>query len=102
FGVFARRMLKSGVRIVGGCCGTTPEHIRSMLGAVRMTASTESRPARAIELVTHAPPPPAKVPLEKRSRLGARIARGEFAVSVELNAPSGTDLSAIGKQVEAL
>jgi homocysteine S-methyltransferase len=36
FGVFARRMLKSGVRMVGGCCGTTPEHTRAMLGAVRM------------------------------------------------------------------
>src|SRR4029077_14391908 len=36
FGVFARRMLKSGVRLVGGCCGTTPAHTRAMLGAVRM------------------------------------------------------------------
>src|SRR5204862_8160493 len=36
FGVFARRMLKSGVRLIGGCCGTTPEHTRAMLGAVRM------------------------------------------------------------------
>ncbi|HSK04771.1 MAG TPA: homocysteine S-methyltransferase family protein, partial [Kofleriaceae bacterium] len=36
FGVFARRMLKSGVRLVGGCCGTTPGHTRAMLGAVRM------------------------------------------------------------------
>ncbi|HEY0252823.1 MAG TPA: homocysteine S-methyltransferase family protein, partial [Kofleriaceae bacterium] len=37
FGVYARRMLKAGVQLVGGCCGTTPDHIRAMLGAVRMT-----------------------------------------------------------------
>jgi methionine synthase I (cobalamin-dependent) len=36
FGVFGRRMLKAGIRIVGGCCGTTPDHIRRMRGAVRM------------------------------------------------------------------
>src|SRR5450755_2746474 len=36
FGIYARRMLKSGVHMVGGCCGTTPEHTRAMLGAVRM------------------------------------------------------------------
>jgi homocysteine S-methyltransferase len=92
FGVYARRMLKSGVRIVGGCCGTTPEHIRHMLGAVRMLAAAPHRRVEARE--SHAPPSaprPAVVPLAERSRLGARIARGEFAVSVELNAPTGVD-----------
>src|SRR5690606_778139 len=42
FGVFARRMLKSGIRVVGGCCGTTPAHTRAMLGAVRMIAGGPS------------------------------------------------------------
>ena len=46
FGVFARRMLKSGVRLVGGCCGTTPEHTRAMLGAVRMLRGEKHRRAR--------------------------------------------------------
>jgi homocysteine S-methyltransferase len=92
FGVYARRMLKSGVRLVGGCCGTTPEHIRHMFGAVRMIAGGESRLVRA-RASTAPPPAPrdAVVPLAERSRLGARIARGEFAVSVELNAPTGLD-----------
>src|SRR4249920_2426201 len=73
FGVFARRMLKSGVRVVGGCCGTTPDHIRQMLGAVRMMGATgeirDDVPAErpVIELVTR-PPEPAKVPLAQRSR----------------------------------
>jgi homocysteine S-methyltransferase len=94
FGVFARRLLKSGVQIIGGCCGTTPEHIRAMVGAVRMMGgrpqrpeirATEPRSAEKRELK------PAKVPLAERSRLGARLAAGEFATSVELTAPVGLD-----------
>ena len=95
FGVFARRMLKSGVRLIGGCCGTTPEHIRAMSGAVRMMGGGPSRPNIAAPdrgpqsiLVREA-----TVPLAERSRLGARVAAGEFVVSVEVNAPSGTDVA---------
>jgi methionine synthase I (cobalamin-dependent)/5,10-methylenetetrahydrofolate reductase len=105
FGVFARRMLKSGVKIVGGCCGTTPEHTRTMLGAVRMMGGVQiaERPG-TIDLRTAPPTPPAeaKTTLASRSKLGARIARGEFAVSVELSAPTGTDDAKVQGQVEAL
>ena len=48
FGVFARRMLKSGVRMVGGCCGTTPEHTRAMLGAVRMLRGESQQIERTV------------------------------------------------------
>jgi homocysteine S-methyltransferase len=108
FGVFARRMLKSGIRIIGGCCGTTPEHIRTMLGAVKMMGAADeaAAPARSpsIELVDReAPPAPAPVvPVAERSRLGARIAKGEFAVSVELTAPPGVDLTKTREQVQTL
>jgi homocysteine S-methyltransferase len=106
FGVFARRMLKGGVRMVGGCCGTTPDHTRAMLGAVRMLRGEklDELPNRTktsvIPTITSAPP--AKVPLAERSRLGGRIARGEFTVSVELTAPPGTDLSKTKAQVAEL
>ena len=97
FGVFARRMLKSGVRLVGGCCGTTPEHTRAMLGAVRMLRGEkiDERGAKSSPTiqVTPGPAPAAKTPLADRSRMGARIARGEFVVSVELTAPSGLDMT---------
>ncbi|MEZ4368103.1 MAG: bifunctional homocysteine S-methyltransferase/methylenetetrahydrofolate reductase [Kofleriaceae bacterium] len=110
FGVFARRMLKSGVRLIGGCCGTTPAHTRAMLGAVRMMGGhtptdgpeappTAPGPARVTVV---AAPPPAKVPLPERSRLAARLAAGEFVVSVELTAPAGTDLAKVTADVEAL
>jgi homocysteine S-methyltransferase len=107
FGVFARRLLKSGVRAVGGCCGTTPDHVRTMLGAVRMLGATGDvaaapRTSTAMEVVGPRPAPPARTPLATRSRLGARIAAGELAVSVELTAPAGVDLAKTRQQAEAL
>jgi methionine synthase I (cobalamin-dependent)/5,10-methylenetetrahydrofolate reductase len=105
FGVFARRMLKSGVRIIGGCCGTTPDHTRTMLGAVRMLRGekvddTVHKPAQVT--LAKAPAPAAKVAVEHRSELGARLARGEYIVSVELTAPPGSDLTKTKQQVADL
>jgi homocysteine S-methyltransferase len=107
FGVFARRMLKSGVRGVGGCCGTTPEHVRAMLGAVRMLrgegdAINAIAKQSRVEAIEPAATPPAKTSLAQRSKLGARIAAGEFAVSVELTAPTGLDMSKTTAAVKQL
>jgi homocysteine S-methyltransferase len=107
FGVFARRMLKSGVRIIGGCCGTTPEHTRAMLGAVRMMGinrPTKVAQPSSVEIIrdSESPPPPAIVPFAQRSRLGARLAAGEFAISVELTPPTGTDLEPFVGKVRRL
>lgn len=105
FGVFARRMLKSGVRVVGGCCGTTPDHTRAMLGAVRMLRG-EKLDERVQAVSPRAPSAavvgPAVTDLAARSRLGARIAANEFAVSVELTAPSGLDLDKTKAAVDQL
>jgi methionine synthase / methylenetetrahydrofolate reductase(NADPH) len=114
FGVFARRMLKSGVRLVGGCCGTTPDHTRAMLGAVRMLrgekpdelarrgdAELGTKASQAIQ-VTQGPAPAAKTSLPDRSRMGGRLARGEFVVSVELTAPTGLDITKTKQQVTQL
>ena len=94
FGVFARRMLKSGVRLIGGCCGTTPAHTRAMLGAVRMMSGCTTPAARvssstsaAAQAIARAEP---VVAMAERSRLARRIAAGEFAVSVEMTSPPGT------------
>jgi homocysteine S-methyltransferase len=106
FGVFARRFLKSGVNLIGGCCGTTPEHTRSMLGAVRMMGGEQAArraPARArLDSEPRASDRSARVPLAQRSRLGARLAAGDFAVSVELSSPAGTDPRSVLDRVEEL
>jgi methionine synthase / methylenetetrahydrofolate reductase(NADPH) len=94
---YARKFVAAGVRVVGGCCGTTPAHIRVMKSALR------AGEARAKTSVASAATPQAKpvaapeVPLEKRSRLGAKIASGEFVTMVEIVPPKGTD---VRKEIE--
>jgi homocysteine S-methyltransferase len=98
FGVWARRVLQAGVRAVGGCCGTTPEHTRRMLGAVRMIGARPlptriSAAGAAARADAEKKPGLDPVPFAERSRLAGKLAAGEFAVSVELSAPAGTDPS---------
>jgi methionine synthase I (cobalamin-dependent)/5,10-methylenetetrahydrofolate reductase len=94
---YARKFVATGVRLVGGCCGTTPEHIRVMKSALRVG---EARGKTASAPVTGGPTAPLAVPavpLESRSLLGARLARGEFVTMVEIVPPKGID---IRKEVE--
>ena len=98
FGVYARRFLKLGVAVVGGCCGTTPEHIRSMRAAAKMQGGAAER----VEVVAARPSVAARrapVPFSERSTFAAKLASAEgFAVSVEVNPPTGLDA---GRSVEA-
>jgi homocysteine S-methyltransferase len=97
FLVYARRMLKAGVRAVGGCCGTTPEHIRQMAASARMLAATmddgtgeaephESSGAAVAEGVR-------VVPLAEKGRIGEKLAKKELLISVEVNPPAGLSLA---------
>jgi methionine synthase I (cobalamin-dependent)/5,10-methylenetetrahydrofolate reductase len=93
---YARKFVAAGVRLVGGCCGTTPEHIRVMKSALRVG---EARGKAASIQVTNASAPKAipAVALENRSSLGAKLSRGEFITMVEIVPPKGID---IAKEVE--
>jgi len=93
---YARKFVANGVRIVGGCCGTTPDHIRVMKSALRVG---EARGKTTSAHASSGPAPKAipAVPLEERSPLGAKLARGEFLTMVEIVPPRGTDIS---KEVE--
>ena len=87
---YARKFVTAGVRLVGGCCGTTPEHISVMKSALRVTqARARSGDAQVKAEVPHAV---AAVPLQERSRLGARLAKGEFVAMVEIVPPKGTNI----------
>ena len=88
---YARKFVAAGVRVIGGCCGTTPEHIRVMKSALRATQA-RARTADAQVRPEAAPRAVAAVPLEKRSQLGAKIARGEFVAMVEIVPPKGTNI----------
>src|SRR3954470_4386288 len=101
---YARRFISSGVRLVGGCCGTTPEHIRHIKMAVRGLAPGEpkTRFARSSETrVTSAPSVPPLARAEK-SRMANALARGEFVISVELVPPRGFRADALVEQAKQL
>jgi methionine synthase I (cobalamin-dependent)/5,10-methylenetetrahydrofolate reductase len=85
---YARRIVEAGARFVGGCCGTTPEHIKAMVGYVKSVRPRHST-AVAVEPVLAEPVPTA--PLADRSRFGAKLARREFITTVEIVPPKGVD-----------
>jgi len=94
FDVFLRRTVQLGATMIGGCCGTTPEHIRWMAKSARMLGDqhVEIAPAstgRRAEVVVGLTP----APLAERSVFAAKIAAGKFVVSVEVNPAPGLDPS---------
>jgi methionine synthase / methylenetetrahydrofolate reductase(NADPH) len=94
---YARKFVAAGVRLVGGCCGTTPEHIRVMKSALRVgeaRGKSGFTPASGGSATPKAVP---AVPLEERSLLGSRLARGEFVTMVEIVPPKGID---VRKEIE--
>ncbi len=94
---YARKFVAAGVRLVGGCCGTTPEHIRVMKAALRVgeaRGKTASKPAAGASSTPRSVP---AVPLQNRSLVGAKLARGEFFTMVEIVPPKGIDIQ---KEVE--
>ena len=83
---WARRFLESGASVMGGCCGTTPAHMKDLVRSVRMV-----RPARA-EVRVEAPrrPKEAPTPIERETKSPlARSLGRKFVVSVELDPPRG-------------
>lgn len=86
---YARRFIQAGARLVGGCCGTTPEHIKAIRAAVR---SLRPGPARAsVEVSIPRVRPLEPPPVDQRSRLAEKLTRGEFPVLVEVIPPKGWD-----------
>ena len=94
---YARKFVAAGVRLVGGCCGTTPDHIRVMKSALRVGEARGKATSAQVTGGHAAPKTVPAVPLENRSPLGAKLAHGEFATMVEIVPPKGID---IRKEVE--
>ena len=88
---YARRMIEAGARFVGGCCGTGPEHIRSIRALVggQRPPSIRVRPGSHAE--PHDTPIQPDVPLGERSAWGRKIAEGSFVTSIEVTPPRGWD-----------
>jgi homocysteine S-methyltransferase len=91
---FAKRFIQAGAKFIGGCCGTTPAHIKLISDSVRAASPRAKRtvfagaPAATVEISA---PDIKVVPPEERSVWGRKIANGEFVTSVEVLPPKGVD-----------
>ena len=96
---YARRFTAAGVRLVGGCCGTTPDHIKQISAAVKALAPAKDRPAPQVAPDGKAEPV-APVDRAEKSGLARTLAAGEFATVVEVFAPRGWDLEGVVAQAK--
>src|SRR3989441_7157593 len=89
---YAKKFVEYRVRIVGGCCGTTPQHIKAIRTAVQghgFHGLRGLKSVKSVQSVAVSPP----CPLEKKSRLGAKLAQHEFIKIVEMIPPIGHDFA---------
>jgi homocysteine S-methyltransferase len=98
---YARRLVEAGARFVGGCCGTGPEHIRRMAGAIRPLQARSGPVTVSGPAILEEEPKPA-VPLEVRSHLGGKLATGAKIATVEIVPPRGVDPSQMLAKVAEL
>lgn len=106
---YARHLVQAGAKIVGGCCGTTPEHIKAMVEGVRplsprsagvrvQMSTTAEHAATAKPAATGTEP----VPLIERSRFGAKLATNQFVTTVEIVPPRGVETTRLEQDAAAL
>jgi len=108
---YARHLIQAGAKVVGGCCGTTPEHIKAICEGIRplnprirdggtrgagLGTAQDSSEARAPRAA------PQTTPFAERSQFAKRIAAGEFVTSVEIVPPRGVDASRMIADVRKL
>jgi methionine synthase I (cobalamin-dependent)/5,10-methylenetetrahydrofolate reductase len=97
---YAKRLIQAGVKFVGGCCGTTPEHIRQMANAA--AALSPGRSAVQVFAVEQTPTDVKVTPREQKSRLAKKIHEGQFVTSVEIVPPKGCDPARMIESVQIL
>jgi methionine synthase / methylenetetrahydrofolate reductase(NADPH) len=91
---YAKKFVRYGVRLVGGCCGTTPQHIKAISGAVRaVSPSIRPSPGASRPPLAVGEAPAATVSIDKRSRLGKKLAAKQFVKIVEMIPPKGHDFA---------
>ncbi|MGP0073016.1 MAG: bifunctional homocysteine S-methyltransferase/methylenetetrahydrofolate reductase [Bryobacteraceae bacterium] len=90
---YARRLVLAGTRIIGGCCGTTPEHIRLIRSETRSLELREAKRSVIVEEPAEQSKALAPIALAQKSKLGAKLAEGKFVSMVEILPPRGLDAS---------
>jgi homocysteine S-methyltransferase len=97
---YAKRFYEKGVKIIGGCCGTTPEHIRQIVKAVKSIGKAEAKQV-AVEVSPAAKQAIRQKPaeLKDKSKLGAKLAAGQKIITIEISPPRGADVSELIERV---
>jgi methionine synthase I (cobalamin-dependent)/5,10-methylenetetrahydrofolate reductase len=90
-GKYAKRLIHKGVKFLGGCCGTTPEHIKVMADAVRPLSPRRSFVVIERNGKAEAPKGREARPLAERSNWGRKLAAGEFVTTIEITPPKGVN-----------
>jgi homocysteine S-methyltransferase len=90
---YARRLLWAGVRIIGGCCGTTPDHIKLIRSETRSLQPLQKKLSVTVEEPEVKAQALTPVPMAKKSKLGAKLTQGKFVAFVEILPPRGVDAS---------
>lgn len=109
FSEYTKRLIQNGVSLIGGCCGTTPTHIRFMASAIRalrpvheMALQVEvEEPAGKADIPEAVPEKPVSSPTQ-RSALGKLLEESAFPVSCELHPPRSPGVKNILRQVRLL
>src|SRR4030081_95343 len=99
FALFAREAAALGVRILGGCCGTTPAHIRAMADAVKSLKPVSTHATTQVQTI--AKPAPV-LEREPESKFWKKLQKNEFAVCVEIDPPKGIALDRVYEQVDKI
>jgi methionine synthase / methylenetetrahydrofolate reductase(NADPH) len=99
---YAKRLIHKGVKFLGGCCGTTPQHIKMMADAVRPLS-----PRRTFVILERDPNGGKSAgaeprPLADRSNWGRKLAAGEFVTTIEITPPKGPNPDAMIEQVRSI
>jgi 5,10-methylenetetrahydrofolate reductase len=102
FAKYAKRLIHKGVKFIGGCCGTTPEHIKMMADAVRPLSPRRSfviiEGAKAAEKPAGVEP----TPMANRSNWGRKLAAGEFVTTIEITPPKGANPETMVESVRTI
>ncbi len=99
---YGKRFFEKGARIIGGCCGTTPEHMKQIVQAVRPLDKAAAKKT-AVHITVRVPTEKqelAAVPLAAKSALGRKIAGGQKVTTIEITPPRGTDLAGITEKAK--
>ena len=99
---YAKRLIHKSVKFLGGCCGTTPEHIKIMADAVRPLSPRRSFVVVEREADAKQSDSKESVPMAARSNWGKRIAAGEFVTTIEITPPKGPNPDKMIESVRAI